>query len=87
MRQLVGATVPTRMGGSHVAGRPIMNGAYRIAEGVLLTDSAITTALRAVETAQWARQRDGLPASRDLELLRQLLSPPGHADSQKPAEV
>lgn len=59
----------------------------RISDGVLLTGSAIDTALYAIEVAQRARARNGLPQSRSLAALRDALAARGQGDASREAEV
>ncbi len=59
-----------------------IDGCQRITDGVLLTGPAIGAVLYAVEVAQRARSRNGLPPSTALAGLRAALAPGGHADGQ-----
>ena len=58
-----------------------------VEHGVLLSGSAIDAVLYAVDVAQRARSRNGLPPSTMLAALREALSPTGQADIlPEPAE-
>ena len=56
------------------------DGCQRITDGVLLTGPSIQAVLYAVEVAQRARARNGLPPSRALVALAAAVSPPGQVD-------
>ena len=59
-----------------------MTGAYRLPAGsVLLTGSALDAARYAVDVAQRARARNGLPPSTALARLAAALSPAGQTDN------
>ena len=58
-----------------------------VEHGVLLTGSAIDAVVLAIELAQSARARNGLPPSTMFAALHQALSPTGQADiAQEPTE-